>query len=67
MCLLTVYEKKNGAESLVLEHVSAIVTEDGAITVTDIMGGTVVIPGIIRRIDMDRSAIFIEAPSMVAQ
>jgi predicted RNA-binding protein len=61
MCLLRVYERKNGSDTLVLEHVNGLSSEDGVVTVTDIMGAKATVPGIVKSIDMDRNTILIEA------
>jgi predicted RNA-binding protein len=63
MCLLTVYETKNGNEKLVLEHVSGLSVEEGTVTATDIMGAKAVVVGVIKSIDMERSRVLIEAPA----
>ena len=60
MCLSSVYEVIDGAESLVCEYVTAISLNNGHITITDIMGEEIVISGILKSIDFVKNSIIID-------
>ncbi len=59
MCLATVYDKTQEPDSIVLEFVSRIDVEGDTITLTDVMGETRVVQGIIRSVDLAGSKVII--------
>lgn len=60
MCLATVYDKTQEPDSIVLEFVSRIDVEGDTITLTDVMGETRVVQGIIRSVDLADSKVVID-------
>jgi predicted RNA-binding protein len=64
VCLSTVYERKNGAETLVLNDVCTLSAEEGRVTVTDIMGEKAVVSGMVKSVDLMRNIIFVEAADL---
>jgi predicted RNA-binding protein len=59
MCLSSVFEVKDGRETLVCEHVSGVAADDGSVTLTDIMGVETVVTGAITSIDLVKNIILI--------
>jgi predicted RNA-binding protein len=59
MCLSSVFEIKDGCETLVCEHVSGVTTDGGSVTLTDIMGVETVVTGAISSIDLVKNVILI--------
>jgi len=60
MCLATVYDKTQEPDSIVLEFVSRIDVEGDTITLTDVMGETRAVQGIIRSVDLADSKVVID-------
>lgn len=60
MCLSTVYEETAGERRKVCEYVSGIAADNGAITLTDIMGREYVIHGALKSLDFIKNVIVIE-------
>ena len=65
MCLSTVYEIRDGSESLVREYVSAINLDDGVITLTDIMGEEIAVNGNLKSIDLAKNIIIIQQQEVI--
>lgn len=61
MCLSSVYEVRDGKEKLICEHTTAISSDGSVITLTDIMGDSIAIAGIIRSIDLVKNIVKVEA------
>ena len=60
MCLSSVYEISDGRENLLCDHVTSIDLNNGAITLTDIMGEEIVIRGVLKNIDLVKNTVKIE-------
>jgi predicted RNA-binding protein len=63
MCLSSVYEVKDGGETLLCEHVSGLTVDGGSVTLTDIMGAETTVSGAIERIDLVNNIILIAGRS----
>jgi len=61
MCLSAVYEVRDGNETLVCEHATAICLEGEFVKLTDIMGEEISVNGTLKSIDLVRNIIKIEA------
>jgi predicted RNA-binding protein len=59
MCLSSVYEVKDGGETLVCEHVSGLISGNGSVTLTDIMGVETVVTGAVTSVDLVKNIILI--------
>ncbi|MDR2665065.1 MAG: CooT family nickel-binding protein [Oscillospiraceae bacterium] len=59
MCLSSVYEAKDGGETLVCEHVSGLAVDGGSVTLTDIMGEETTVYGTIETVDLINNIIII--------
>jgi predicted RNA-binding protein len=59
MCLSSVYEVKDGDETLVCEHVSGLTSGNGSVTLTDIMGVETVVTGAVTSVDLVKNIILI--------
>ncbi|MDR1217346.1 MAG: CooT family nickel-binding protein [Oscillospiraceae bacterium] len=57
MCLSSVYEVKDGGETLVCEHVSGLTSGSGSVTLTDIMGVETVVTGAVTSVDLVKNII----------
>jgi len=60
MCLSAVYEVRDGNETLVCEHTTAINLDGETVTLTDIVGEEIVITGVLKSIDLVKNIIKIE-------
>ena len=60
MCLSTVYEDVGGERRKVCEYVSGISTENGGVTLTDIMGKQTTVKGSLKTLDFIKNIIIIE-------
>jgi len=58
--LSAVYEVRDGSETLVCEHATAISLEGGVVTLTDILGEEIVIKGILKSIDLVKNIIKVD-------
>jgi predicted RNA-binding protein len=59
MCLSSVFEVRDGHETLVCEHVSGVTADGGSVTLTDIMGVETVVMGAVTNIDLVKNIILI--------
>lgn len=60
MCLSTVYEVRDGRETLMCEYTTAITLDGTVVTLTDIMGDELVIKGVLKSIDLVKNIIKLE-------
>ena len=61
MCLSTVYEIVDGEENMIGECVTGIVTGEGSVSFTDILGEKTVVKGKIKEVDLVKNIVLIEA------
>ena len=61
MCLSSVYERKSGSETLVLDNVMKLVVNKEMVTLMDIMGMEATVYGVIKSIDLVKNTIMIDA------
>ena len=61
MCLSAVYEIRNGCESLICDHATAIDIDGNIIRLTDIIGDEIIVSGALRSVDLVRNIVKIEA------
>lgn len=59
MCLSKVYILENGQEHMILDSVSNIRMENGKITLSDILGETKTVRGMIQDVDLIRNTVLI--------
>lgn len=59
MCLSTAYAKKEG-EKVICEYVSALSMDGPNITLTDVLGGTTNVRGILKTADLARGILVID-------
>ena len=52
MCLSTVYMEKNGERTRLADCVTGVDVTDGTVTITDLLGASTVIKGIIKSVDL---------------
>jgi predicted RNA-binding protein len=58
MCLSTVYKLgEGGTRQLLAEYVSSVAAAGAAVTLTDIMGNEIVVPGFLRTVDLVKNVI----------
>ena len=67
MCLSAVYEVRDGSETLVCEHTTAINVDNGIITLTDIMGEEIIVTGTLKSIDLVKNVIIMEVTAYGVQ
>jgi len=60
MCMSTVYERKDGNDTLICEDVREARVEDNQVTLVDIMGYAVTVNGVIKKVDLIKNTMFIE-------
>lgn len=59
MCLATVYNKNQEPDSILLQYVSRLDVEGTTITLTDVMGETRIVEGVIKSVDLAGSTVVI--------
>lgn len=59
MCLATVYKKNQEPDSILLQYVSRLDVEGTTITLTDVMGETRIVEGVIKSVDLAGSTVVI--------
>lgn len=59
MCLATVYNRTQEADSVILQFVSRMEVEGDTITLTDVMGETKLIQGSIKSVDLTGGSVVI--------
>lgn len=59
MCLATVYNKNQEPDSILLQYVSRLEVEGTTITLTDVMGETRIVEGVIKSVDLAGSTVVI--------
>ena len=59
MCLATVYNKNQEPDSVILQFVSRLDVDGTTITLTDIMGETRTVEGVIKSVDLAGSTVVI--------
>lgn len=59
MCLATVYDKSQEPDSILLQFVSRLEVDGTKITLTDVMGETRVVEGVIKSVDLAGSTVII--------
>jgi len=59
MCLSTVYQEVKGERNKLCEYVSNVVSQDGSITMTDIMGREISVRGTLKSMDLVKNEIII--------
>ncbi len=60
MCLSAAYEVKNGIDSLIIDKVTNVAVEGDDVILTNLLGMSTVVTGILRSIDLNRNIIRIE-------
>ena len=60
MCLSNAYEVGEGTEKLLAERVANVVVDGGNVKLTDLFGGQIVVPGVIKSIDLNKNVILIQ-------
>ena len=59
MCLSAVYEVRDGSETLLCEHTTAINLDGSTIKLTDLLGEEIQITGTLKSIDLIKNIILI--------
>lgn len=59
MCLATVYNKSQEQDSILLQFVSRLDVDGTTITLTDVMGETRTVEGVIKSVDLAGSTVVI--------
>lgn len=59
MCLATVYNKSREQDSIILQFVSRLDVDGTTITLTDVMGETRTVEGVIKSVDLAGSTVVI--------
>lgn len=59
MCLATVYNKNQEPDSILLQYVSRLEVEGTTITLTDVLGETRTVEGVIKFVDLAESTVVI--------
>lgn len=59
MCLATVYNKNQEPDSVILQFVSRLEVDGNVITLTDVMGETRTVEGVIKSVDLAGSTVVI--------
>ncbi len=60
MCLSNAYESKNGIDTLICERITNVDVEGKNIKLTNLLGMQTVVPGVLKSIDLNKNAIYIE-------
>ncbi len=61
MCMSNAYKRSGDEDLLICENVREARVTDGQVTLVDILGYTMTIEGVIRKIDLIKNTLIIEA------
>ncbi len=61
MCMSNAYERKDGDDLLICENVREARVDGGRVTLVDILGYSMTVDGVIRKIDLVKNTLIIEA------
>ena len=60
MCLSSAYTTKNGIDTLIVDKVTNVNVENGKVLLTNLLGMTTEVEGILKSLDLNKNVIKIE-------
>jgi len=60
MCLSAAYKTENGIDTLICDKVMNVAVEDGKVILTNLLGISTVVEGMLKNVDLNRNVIKIE-------
>lgn len=62
MCLSSAYTTKNGIDSLIIDKVTNVSVYGGKVILTNLLGMSTEVEGVLKNIDLNKNVILIEQP-----